>query len=132
MNDIRRIVCFPEVMRYNEKELNVMKKNLLFLIPMVVVAVLLFMLRATGMPVHIGVSVIGLIILVAYALATKKTWKCPALEILQRVCYAIALITGVVLMNVHGIAAISLVHKVGAVLFAVLLIVTEIHKSVKK
>lgn len=109
-----------------------MKKNLLFVIPMVVVAVLLFMLRATGMMAHIAVSVVGLLILVAYALAAKKTWKCPALEILQRVCYAVALITGVVLMNVHGVAAISIVHKVSAVLFAVLLVVTEIHKSVKK
>ena len=109
-----------------------MKKNLLFAIPMVAVAVLLFMLRETGMTVHIAVSVIGLAILVAYALATKKTWKCPALEILQRVCYAVALITGVVLMNVHGVAAISIVHKASAALFAVLLILTEIHKSVKK
>ena len=109
-----------------------MKKNLLFVIPMIVVAVLLFMLRATGMTAHIAVSVIGLVILVAYALATKKTWKCPALEIIQRVCYAIALITGVVLMHVHGVAAISIVHKAGAALFAVLLIVTEIHKTLKK
>ena len=109
-----------------------MKKKLLFLIPMIIVAVLLFMLRTTGMKVHIAVSVIGLVILVAYALATKKEWKCPALEIIQRVCYAIALITGVVLMNVHGVAAVSVVHKIGAVLFAVLLIVTEIHKAVKK
>ena len=109
-----------------------MKKNLMFVIPMVIVAVLLFMLRATGMTVHIAVSVIGLVVLVAYALATKSTWKCPAFEILMRVCYAVALITGVVLMNVHGIAAISVVHKVSAVLFAVLLVVTEIHKAVKK
>ena len=99
---------------------------------MVAVVVLLFMLRAPGMTVHIAVSVIGLAILVAYALATKKTWKCPALEILQRVCYAVALITGVVLMNMHGVAAISIVHKASAALFAVLLILTEIHKSVEK
>ena len=109
-----------------------MKKNVLFLIPMVVVAILLFMLRATGMTAHIIVSVVGLVLLVTYALATKKTWKCPALEVLQRVCYAIALITGVVLMNVHGIAVIAIIHKVGAALFAVLLIATEIHKAVKK
>jgi len=109
-----------------------MKKNLLFIIPMIVVAVLLFMLRATGMKVHIAVSVAGLVLLIAYTLATKKEWKCPALEILQRVCYGIALITGVVLMNVHGIAAISIIHKVSAVLFVVLLVVTEIHKEIKK
>ena len=109
-----------------------MKKNLLFLITMVVVAVLLFMLRTTGMPVHIAVSVIGLVILVAYTLATKKSWKCPVLEILMRVFYAIALITGVVLMNVHGIAAVSIVHKVSATLFAVLMIVAEMHKAIKK
>ena len=109
-----------------------MKKNILFLIPLAVVAVLLFMLRATGMTAHIAVSVIGLLILVAYAVATKKEWKCPALEVLQRVFYAIALITGVVLMNVHGVAAVSIVHKISAVLFAVLLVATEIHKAIKK
>ena len=109
-----------------------MKKKVLFLIPMVVVAILLFMLRATGMKVHIAVSVIGLVLLIAYTLATKKEWRNPALEILQRVCYAIALITGVVLMNVHGIVAISIIHKISAVLFVVLLAVTEVHKAIKK
>lgn len=109
-----------------------MKKKLLFLIPMIIVAVLLFMLRATGMTAHIAVSVVGLVILVAYAIATKKEWKCPALEILHRVCYAIALITGVVLMNVHGIAAISIIHKISAVLFVILLADVEIHKAIKK
>ena len=109
-----------------------MKKNVLFLIPLVLVAVLLFLLRTTGMKVHIAVSVVGLLLLVAYAIATKKDWKCPALEIVQRVFYAVALITGVVLMNVHGIAAISIIHKISAALFAVLLIVAEVHKAIKK
>ena len=103
-----------------------MKKNVLFLIPMLLVVVALFLLRATGMKVHIAVSVVGLVLLIAYTVATKKEWKCPALEILQRMCYGIALITGVVLMNVHGIAAISIIHKISAVLFAILLIVCEI------
>ena len=109
-----------------------MKKNLLFIIPMIVVAVLLFMLRATGMTAHIIVSIIGLAILVAYALTTKKSWKCPALEVLERVFYAVALISGVVIMNVHGIAAISIIHKISAVLFVVLFAVVEIHKAIKK
>ena len=109
-----------------------MKKKLLFLIPMIIVAVLLFMLRATGMTAHIAVSVVGLVLLIAYTVATKKEWKIPALEILQRVCYAIALITGAVLMNVHGVAAISIIHKIGAVLFVILLICAEIHKAIKK
>ena len=109
-----------------------MKKNILFLIPMLLVVVALFLLRATGMKVHIAVSIIGLVLLIAYTIATKKEWKNPALEILHRVCYAIALITGVVLMNVHGIAAISIIHKVSAVLFAVLWISVEVHKAIKK
>ena len=109
-----------------------MKKNLLFIIPMIVVAVLLFMLRATGMKVHIAVSVVGLVLLIAYTLLAKKEWRNPALEILQRVCYGIALITGVVLMNVHGIAAISIIHKISAVLFAILFAIAEIHKAIKK
>ena len=109
-----------------------MKKNLMFVISMVVVAVLLFMLRATGMTAHIALSVIGLVVLVAYALATKKTWKCPALEILHRVCYAIALISGIALKGECTFVAMPIAHKVGAVLFVVLLIATEIHKSIKK
>ena len=109
-----------------------MKKKVLFLVPMLIVAVLLFMLRATGMKVHIAVSVAELVLLVAYTLATKKEWKNPVLEILHRVCYGIALVTGVVLMNVHGIAAVSIIHKISAVLFAILLIVCEIHKAIKK
>ena len=109
-----------------------MKKKILFLIPMVIVAVLLFMLRATGMKVHIAISVVGLVLLASYTLATKKEWRNPGLEIFQRVCYAAALVTGVVLMNVHGIAAISIIHKISAVLFAILLLVCEIHKAIKK
>ena len=108
-----------------------MKKKLL-LIPMIILMVLLFMLRATGIKVHIAVSVIGLALLVAYTLLTKKKWKNPVLEILQRVCYGIALITGAILMNVHGIAVVSVIHKISAVLFAILLAVTEIHKAAKK
>lgn len=109
-----------------------MKKNILFLIPMLLVVVALFLLRATGMTAHIVVSVVGLVLLIAYTVATKKEWKNPALEILQRVCYGIALITGVVLMNVHGIAAISIIHKISAVLFVILLADVEIHKAIKK
>ena len=109
-----------------------MKKNVLFLIPMIVVAVLLFMLRQTGMTAHIIVSAVGLLVLVAYAVATKKEWKCPALELLERVFYGIALITGAILMNVHGVAYIAIIHKLSAVLFAVLLIACEIHKATKK
>ena len=109
-----------------------MKKNLLFAIPRIVIAVLLFALRATGLPVHIAVSVVGLAALVAYALATKKEWKCPALEIISRVCYGIALISGVVVMNVHGAVAIVMAHRISAALFVLLFIVAEVHKAVKK
>ena len=109
-----------------------MKKNILFLIPMLLVVVALFLLRATGMTAHIAVSVVGLVLLVAYTIVTKKDWRKPAFEILHRVCYGIALITGVVLMNVHGIAAVSVIHKISAVIFVILLAYTEIHKAIKK
>lgn len=109
-----------------------MKKKILFLIPMIIVVVLLFLLRGTGMKVHIAMSVVGLALLIAYTLATKKEWRNPVIEILLRVCYAVALITGVVLMNVHGIAVVSIVHKISAVLFAIFLVDTEIDKVIKK
>ena len=109
-----------------------MKKNLLFVIPMIVVAVLLFMLRTTGMTAHIIVSFVGVLLLVAYTHVSQKSWICPSLEIIQRICYGVALITGIVIMNVHGIKAIAVVHKISAALFAVLLIVAETHKAIKK
>ena len=109
-----------------------MKKNLMFVIPMVLVAVLLFMLRATGMTAHIIVSVIGLALLVAYAVTTKKNWKCPALEVLERVCYAVALISGIALKGGCTFVAMPMAHKIGAALFVLLFVVAEVHKAIKK
>ena len=106
-----------------------MKKKLLFLIPMIIVAVLLFMLRATGMTAHIAVSVIGLVLLIAYTIATKKEWKTPALEIAMRAFYGVALITGGIVLATD-IAALAIVHKVCAALFAVLLVVLFVKKLV--
>ena len=109
-----------------------MKKDLIFAPVMLLIGVLLFLLRYTGMIAHIAISVVGVLVLVVYAVLTKKDWKIPALEIIMRAFYGIALITGVVIMNVHGIAALSMIHKASAVLFMVLMIVLLIHKVVTK
>ena len=105
-----------------------MKKDLIFAPILLLVFALLALLSVTGMAVHIGVSVVGVLVLGAYTSLTKKSWKIPALEILMRVCYGIALITGVVIMNVQGIAALGIVHRVGAAAFVVLLIVLFVLK----
>ena len=107
-----------------------MKKDLIFTPAMLIIGVMLFLLRATGMTAHIAISLIGVIVLVAYAVLTKKDWKIPALEVIMRVFYGIALITGIVIMNVHGIAALSVIHKASAALFVLLLVVLFIHKLV--
>ena len=78
-----------------------MKKDLFFAPVMLVIGVLLFLLRATGMTAHIIISVLGVAVLVVYAIATQKTWQLPVLEVLMRVFYGIALISGIVMMNVH-------------------------------
>ena len=105
-----------------------MKKDMIFAPVMLLIGILLFLLRATGMTAHIAISVVGVLVLIAYAVATKNEWKIPALEILMRVFYGIALITGIVIMNVHGIAALAIVHKASAALFVVLLVVLFVHK----
>ena len=107
-----------------------MKKDLIFAPIMLAIGIALFLLRATGMTAHVAISVVGVLVLIAYAVLTKKEWKLPALEILMRVCYGIALISGIVIKNVHGIAALSILHKVGAALFVVLLIVLFVHKLI--
>ena len=106
-----------------------MKKDLIFAPIMLLIGVLLFLLRATGMTAHIVISVIGVLALIAYTVLTKKEWKIPALEILMRAFYGVALITGIVIMNVHGIVALAVIHKVSAVLFIALIIVLLIHKA---
>ena len=107
-----------------------MKKDLIFAPIMLLIGVLLFLLRATGMTAHIVISVIGVLALIAYTVLTKKEWKIPALEILMRAFYGIALITGIVIMNVHGIVALAVIHKVSAALFLAMLVVLFVSKAV--
>ena len=107
-----------------------MKKDIIFTSAMLLIVALLFALRATGMTGHIVIAIAGVLALAAYTAATKKNWKIPALEIITRGFYGIALISGIVIMNVHGIAALAIIHKVCAVLFAVLAIVLLIHKAI--
>ena len=107
-----------------------MKKDLIFAPIMLLIGVLLFLLRATGMTAHIAISIVGILALVAYTVLTKKDWKIPALEIIMRAFYGVALITGIVIINVHGIAALSIIHKVSAALFMALIVVLLIHKIV--
>ena len=106
------------------------KKDLIFAPIMLLIGVLLFLLRATGMTAHIVISVIGVLVLIAYTVLTKKEWKIPAFEILMRAFYGIALITGIVIMNVHGIVALAVIHKVSAVLFLALIVVLLVTKAV--
>ena len=105
-----------------------MKKDLIFAPIMLLIGVLLFLLRATGMTAHIVISVIGVLALIAYTVLTKKEWKIIPLEILMRAFYGIALIIGIVIMNVHGIVALAVIHKVSAVLFMALIIVLLVTK----
>ena len=107
-----------------------MKKDLIFAPVLIVFGVLLCLLKFTGMPAHIAFSVLGIIALAAYTVLTKKEWKIPALEIVMRAFYGIALISGIVILNVHGIVALAVIHKVSAVLFLALLVVLLVSKAV--
>ena len=109
-----------------------MKKDFIFAPILLVIAVALFLLKVTGIGAHIAVSVAGIAVLVAYSVLTKKEWKLPALEIVMRAFYGIALVTGVVIMNVHGIVALAIVHKASAALFAFLLVVLSLSKIFAK
>ena len=109
-----------------------MKKDLIFAPLLLLVGVVLFLLERTGMPAHIAVSVVGIVILAVYTVLTKKSWKIPALEILMRAFYGIALITGIVLMKVQGIAALGIAHRICAALFVLSLAVLFVHKLIAK
>ena len=106
-----------------------MKKDLIFAPILLVVGIALGLLKVTGMTVHIAISVVGVGVLVAYTIATKKDWKIPALEIVMRVLYGIALITGIV-VKVDYILAISIINKISAILFVVSFAVIFVHKLI--
>ena len=108
-----------------------MKKDLIFAPVMLVVGVLLALLKVTGMTAHIAISVVGVAVLIAYTVVTKKEWKIPALEIGMRASYGIALITGIIL-KIKYIAFLGLAHKVFAMLFLVALIVLFVQKLIAK
>ena len=105
-----------------------MKKDLIFAPILLLAGISLFLLKLTGMQAHIAISVIAILILAAYTALTVKSWKIPALEIIMRACYGIALITGIVIMNVNGIAALGVVHRVSATLYMVLVAVLLVIK----
>ena len=105
-----------------------MKKDFIFAPVLLLIGVLLFLLKTTGMSAHIILSVIGVIVLIVYSVLTKKEWKLPALEILMRLGYGVALLSGIVMKIVRGIAALSIVHKVGAAVFVALLVALFIQK----
>ena len=108
-----------------------MKKDLIFAPILLVVGVLLFLLKATGMPMHIAISVVGAVALVGYTVLTKKEWKIPALEVIMRAFYGIALISGIVL-KIQSIFALAIVHKAAAALFVVTLVILFVHKMIAK
>lgn len=105
-----------------------MSKNRIFLLSMAVVSLLLFLLRMTGLAAHIGVSIAGLAVMIPLTLQTRKEWKIPALEVIMRAMYLVAIVTGGILMKVYGVAALGVVHKISAALFVVLLLVLYIPK----
>ena len=107
-----------------------MKKDLIFAPVLLVIGVLLFLLKVTGISAHMAISVVGIVALIAYTVLTKKDWKMPGLEIIMRALYGVALITGVLVMKVSGVLAIAIIHKASAALFVVLLIVLFVSKLV--
>ena len=108
-----------------------MKKDLIIAPILLVIGILLGLLKVTGMPIHIAISVVGVVVLIAYTVMTKKAWKIPALEIGMRASYGIALLTGIIL-KIKYVVVIGVFHKIFAALFIVALIVLFVQKLISK
>ena len=107
-----------------------MKKDSIFTTILCLVGAALCLLKWTGITAHIIVSVVGVLTLVAYTVLTRKEWKIPALEIALRAFYGIALITGIIVMNVSGVLALAIIHKLASLLYLVALVALIITKEV--
>ena len=107
-----------------------MKKDLIFAPIMLVVGAMLFLYDLMGAPAHIVISILGVFVLAAYTSVTKKEWKIIPLEIAMRAFYGIALITGIIVMNVDGVAALGILHRVAAIIFSVLFVLLFVYKFI--
>lgn len=107
------------------------KMDVLSFAAIVISCAALAALKLTGMTVHIVVSVVALAVMVFCTVKGRKDWKVPALEIAYRVCYFLALASGVAMVAAHIGGAVSVAHKVFAGLFAVLYVVTFLVNSKK-
>jgi hypothetical protein len=106
-----------------------MKKDLLFFVSSAIICILLFMLRVTGVGAHVFISIAGVIVMGALTVLTLKECRLSVFDVLMRLAYGVAMITGIVLMVDVNVEA---VHKVSAVVFAVLLVVSFVHKAAGK
>ena len=102
------------------------KASLICSIVILIGAVGLVLFKVTGLTPHIIISVITLVAMLACMIVEKKNWKIPVVEVLYRVFYLIALISGFVVSSGSAAVAISVVHKIAAALFAVLFIVSSV------
>lgn len=109
-----------------------MKKDFIYVSVLLAVVIVTLLLKATGLAVHIMASVIGMLALAAYTAVTKKEWKLLALEIIMRVFYGVALITGIVVMNASHIVVLQIAHRASVAMFVVLLVVLFAHKLINK
>lgn len=101
------------------------------------VSILLFLLKFTGMNIHIFLGIAGLILTIVYTLMIKKDFKeytktSVVIEVLMRVFYAIALISGFLLKIIEVKLIVAKVHKIAAVIFSILLLITSIKKLMAK
>lgn len=102
------------------------KKDSIFTALLLVIAALLFLLRVTGMGAHIAISVAGLAIIVISAVFKKGNGEKAVYKLLKFVLYAVAFVSGVLCMKFHGVAPIAIAHKISAVLFTALIVLTLI------
>ena len=107
-------------------------KNKVFFFLMLPVSILLFLLRMTGMTAHIALSVVGIVALVAFAILNKKEWNKPVFEILLRVLFAVAVITGIVILKMAAAPVVAIVHKAAAAAFVAMLLILYLPKLCKK
>ena len=110
-----------------------MIKTILYTIVMLIISILLFLLKFTGMNLHIALGILALIITIAYTLLIRKDLKKYSkrrliMEISMRFGLAIALISGFLIQQFRTILVISFIHKIAAIVFTILLLTININK----
>ncbi len=104
------------------KKIKVAKSIIFILLAIATAAACLLMY--TTMKVHIIAAAAATLLLIVFTVLDAKSWKMVTTDILSRLCFLTALVTGVLMnQDIMNTVRVAVIHRTTALLFAALILI---------